>query len=489
MDRWTITLEPSGEPIFLQIARAVARDVARGRLRPGDPLPGSRTFATTLGVHRNTVLAAYRELEAQGYTESVPAKGTRVRFELPDRSPRRPSRPSERDPQKSAFSLTPAPADVLAIPPPRGAIALLGGLPDLRHVPATSLARAYRRIATSKRAASLFGYGDARGEAPLREALAGLLARARGLAIDEDDIVMTRGSQMALFLAARAVVEPGDVVLVEALGYRPGWEAIRAAGAAIEPIAIDGGGIDVDAVRARCRRGRVRAVYVTPHHQYPTTALLGSGRRLALLEVAREHRLAILEDDYDHEFHYDGRPVLPLASADRDGSVIYFGTLSKILAPALRVGFMVGPRPLLDRAAAHRAIIDRQGDRVLEHALADFIDEGELVRHARRMRRLYEGRRRALAAALEQRLGGRVSFTLPVGGMALWAHIPGCDVEALAARCAERGVVFQTAKRFTFDGKRRPYARLGFAAEPEARLDRAVDIIATALSELPPHRR
>ena len=481
MDRWAITLEPSDEPMFLRIARAVARDVGRGRLRPGDPLPGSRTFATTLGVHRNTVLAAYRELEAQGYTESVPAKGTRVRFELPDKPPRRSARTATRDADRLGFALTRAPFDVLASAPPPGAIALLGGLPDLRHVPATSLARAYRRAATSKRAAALFGYGDARGEEALRRALAGLLASARGLAIEANDIVVTRGSQMALFLAARAVIEPGDVVLVEALGYRPAWEALRAAGAVLEPIAVDAGGIDVEAVRARCDRGGVRAVYVTPHHQYPTTVLLGSARRLAILDIAREHRVAILEDDYDHEFHYDGRPVLPLASADSDGSVIYFGTLSKILAPALRVGFMVGPRPFLERATSHRAIVDRQGDRVLEHALADFIDEGELVRHARRMRRLYEARRRTLAAALERRLEGRVSFTLPVGGMALWARFPGVDVEALATRCAEQGVVFQTAKRFTFDGKKRPYARLGYAAEPEARLERAVEIIAAAL--------
>lgn len=480
MDRWAISLDSTDEPMFLRIARAIARDIGNGRLKPGAPLPGSRTFADTLGVHRNTVLAAYRELEAEGYTESLPARETRVRAELPERSPRRVGRPPTFDPERIGFGLTRAPFDVVSPAPAPGSIALQGGLPDLRLIPAKALARAYRRAA-SRRAASLFGYGDPRGEEGLRRALAGVLTRSRGLAIDHDDILVTKGSQMALFLAARTLIGPGDVVLVEALGYRPAWEALRAAGAVLEPIAVDRGGLDVSAVRERCERGGVRAVYVTPHHQYPTTVLLSSARRLELLATAREHRVAILEDDYDHEFHYDGRPVLPLKSADDAGSVVYFGTLSKVLAPSLRVGFLVAPRPLITRAAAHRAIVDRQGDRVMENALADFIEDGELVRHARRMRRLYQIRRGALAAALADHLGERLVFRQPVGGMALWAHAPGVDADAWAARCEARGVVFQTARRFTFDGKRRPYVRLGFAAEPEARLVKAAEVMAACL--------
>ena len=481
VDRWALSLDATDGPMFLRIARAIARDIGRGRLKPGAPLPGSRTFAATLGVHRNTVLAAYRELEAEGYTETLPARETRVRTELPERAPRRARRAPTLDPDRHAFPLNRPPFDVVSPPPPNAAIALLGGLPDLRLLPTTALARAYRRAVT-RRTPSLFGYGDPRGEEVLRRALAVTLSRARGLAIDGDDVLVTRGSQMALFLAARTLVAPGEVVLVEGLGYRPAWEALRAAGAKLEPIVVDRGGIDVSAVRERCERGGVRAIYVTPHHQYPTTVLLSSARRLELLAIAREHQVAILEDDYDHEFHYEGRPVLPLKSADEAGSVVYLGSFSKVLAPALRVGFLVAPRPLLTRAAAHRAIVDRQGDRLLEHALADLMEEGELLRHARRMRRLYQVRRGALVGALTAHLGDHLSFELPVGGMALWAHARGVDVDAWAARCGARGVVLQTARRFTFDAKRRPYLRLGFAAEPEARIQRAVEIMAACLS-------
>ncbi len=484
MDRLSLDLDASDDPMFLRIARAVTRDVGRGRLRPGDALPGSRTLAETLGVHRNTVLAAFRELEAQGWIESLPARGTRVRAELPDRPPARSAPPAKRDPDALGFAIGKAPADVVNVPPGPSTIALLGGLPDLRRIPSAALARAYRRAATS-RASLPFGYGDPRGEPELRRALASVLSRARGLAIDAEDVVITRGSQMALFLAARTVLAPGDVVLVEELGYRPAWEALRAAGATLVPIPVDRGGIDVGAVREACKQhDRVRAVYVTPHHQYPTTVLLSSARRLELLAVARERRLAIFEDDYDHEFHYDGRPVLPLASADTIGSVVYFGTLSKILAPALRTGFLVAPRPFLERVAAHRAIVDRQGDRILERALADFIEEGELVRHARRMRRLYEARRSVLVQALERHFGDSLSFTLPKGGMAVWGRLHGADIEAFAAACEARGVLFQTAKRFTFDGRKRPYLRIGFAGEPEARLEKAVRRMAEALAAL-----
>src|SRR5262249_15917197 len=157
-----------------------------------------------------------------------------------------------------------------------------------------------------------------------------------------------------LDLAARALLRPGDVVAVEELGYRPAWEALRNAGAELVPVPIDEHGLRVDALPRR-----LRAVYVTPHHQYPTTGILSAACRIELLALAERQGFAIFEDDYDHEFHYEGRPVLPLASADCAGSVVYLGTLSKVLAPGLRIGYVVAPRPVLDRIAAHRLYVDR----------------------------------------------------------------------------------------------------------------------------------
>lgn len=475
---------PEGEsPLFVRIARAISSDIRRGRLRPGDALPGSRTLAKSLGVNRNTVVAALRELELEGYLETEGARATRVRAELPETRPRRFARATEgRSSTAIGFDLMPRAPDLTAPRPPKGAVALLGGLPDLRLVPKEALARAYRRVLKSARGPELLGYGDPRGELALRSALAAMVSEKRALAASADDVVVTRGSQMALYLAARAVLEPGDRVAVEALGYRPAWQALREAGAELVPIPVDRSGLDVSVIAANA--SKLKAVYVTPHHQYPTTAVLSPARRIALLETARAHRLAIFEDDYDHEFHYEGRPITPLASADRTGQVVYIGTLSKILAPALRIGFVIAPARLLDRIAALRTVVDRQGDRLLELAVADLCIEGELARHARKMRGIYAARREALAEALASELGSVLSFHLPPGGMAIWAEARGVDVDMWAEAAHEGGVAFQTARRFTFDEGRRRAVRLGFAAEPEARLALGARRMARALERV-----
>ncbi len=472
-------------PVFLQISRALAEDVRRGRLKPGAPLPGSRTLAQTLKVHRNTVLAAYRELAAEGWISTTHARGTFVSQALPETPPRAfsakaPARTAI--PERLGYEL-PAHEDVGPTlgEGPRTLLALGGGVPDVRLFPRAALARAYRR-ALRQRTRSLLEYGDPRGDAGLRQALAQMLSSVRGLAAAPENVLITRGSQMGLDLLARALLRPGDVVAVEALGYRPAWAALRAAGAKLRALPVDGEGLDVAALEALCAKQPVRAVYVTPHHQYPTTVGLSAARRLRLLQLARACRFAVLEDDYDHEFHYEGRPVLPLASADTDGAVVYVGTLSKLLAPGLRLGFTVAPRPLIDRLVALRRYVDRQGDLALEAAVAELFEDGEVQRHARRARKAYALRRDALIDALRKELGGALSFEVPAGGMALWARAArGVDVEAWAQRALTRGVRLFPGRSFAFDGKPRPFLRLGYASLDERELREAVKRISSVV--------
>lgn len=478
-----VDLDPAGDlPLFSRIAHAIAADIRRGRLRPGDPLPGSRTLAETLGVHRNTVLAAYCELQAEGWIDSAPARGTFVSTTLPEPTPRRPGAALRAGvPARPAFELPPGPELAPPIARTPGLLALPGGVPDVRLVPAAALARAYRRALARR---DLLGYGDPRGLPELRAALATMLAATRGLACGEHDLVVTRGSQMALYLVARALLRPGDLVAVEDPGYRPAWEALRLAGAQLVPLPVGPHGLDVDALAALLAQKPVRALYTTPHHQYPTTVTLAAGRRLQLLALARAHRLAVLEDDYDHEFHYEGRPVLPLASIDTAGSVVYIGTLSKVLAPGLRIGYVVAPAPLLDRVAALRTFVDYSGDRTLEAAAADLLTRGDVGRHIRRARRTYLARRDALAAALHTRLGDTLHFTPPTGGMALWARVRGVDPLAWARAAHARGVAFQVGRQFAFDGRSLPFLRLGFAALDERALAEAARRMAQALADL-----
>jgi GntR family transcriptional regulator/MocR family aminotransferase len=287
---------------------------------------------------------------------------------------------------------------------------------------------------------------------------------------------------MALALLARALIRPGDIVAVEQLGYGPAWESFRREGAEIVGVPVDDDGLRIDALERLIAESAVRAVYVTPHHQFPTTVTLSAGRRLRLLELARVHRFAIIEDDYDHDFHYDGRPVLPLASADPAGVVAYIGTLSKVLAPGLRVGYLAAPVPLIERLAAHRSYIDTQGDQVLEYAIAELLEEGTIQRHIRRVRREYRDRRDALAAALRNELGDELGFDIPAGGIALWGRArKGLDVDAWARSAREKGAVIVTAAAYTLDGRAQPFVRLGFASLDSKELKEGVRRLAAAL--------
>jgi GntR family transcriptional regulator/MocR family aminotransferase len=379
------------------------------------------------------------------------------------------------------FALPDVPADYRQPPLPRGTLNLSNGAPDVRLVPARMLGRAYRR-ALSLRAPELLAYGDAAGHAELRAAVASMLSSTRGLAARADDVVITRGSQMALNLTARALLRPGDTVAVEHPGYRPAWEAFRAAGATVVPLGVDDDGVDVDAIRSIAPAAKLRAVYVTPHHQYPTTVTLKAARRLSLIALARARRFAIIEDDYDHEFHYDGRPVLPLAASDHGGTVVYIGTLSKILAPGLRIGYVVAPRPVLNSIGAIRSLLDIQGDLATEAAVAELIEDGELQRHVARVRRVYEHRREILSSALRRAFNDDIEFTVSPGGMAFWVRF-NMDVgwDRWVAQGLERGVFWYTGRRYAFDGRSTPFARFSFAWLDERELPEAVRRMAAAL--------
>ena len=470
----TLKAEPC-EPVYLQITRAVSADILRGRLAPGASLPGSRTLARTLGVHRNTVLAAYRELQAQGWIDPLP-RSTRVSAAPPLASVWEPGALRN----VLGFPLEPpAPPALCDLPRLPGTLTFGTGLPDLRLMATEELARAYARALRNR---SLLGYGDPKGEIHLRTSLATLLSGLRGLTVAVDQLMVVGGSQMALDLVARTLLRPGDRVAVEDPGYAPAWTTLRYAGAELVPIPVDAGGLRVDLLEEELDRGPVRALYCTPHHQFPTTVTLEPARCRRLLELARKHHLAVLEDDYDFEFPFEGSPAPPLANGDLAGVVIYMGSLSKVVAPGLRLGFVAGPRALVDALALRRHAADRQGDQVLERAMAELLDDGLLQRHMRKMLRIYQTRRTVLAEALERELGGAVRFTLPSGGMSLWLRAdPALDVEAWGARAERHGVQFYPGRHYDFNGRARPNLRLGFSTLDENELLEAVRRLKEAL--------
>ncbi len=478
MGRWEVSfaVERRREvPLFQQIANAITTDIRRGRLRPGDALPGTRSLARALGVQRMTVVAAFDELVAEGWIANQRARGAFVSSDLPDMQPRRfaPGELPGGMAARTGFDLLPAPNPELPIHVPRGGLLFAPSRPDVRLAPGKILGRAVRRAMSTR--PELLSYGNPEGHARLRRAVAEMLVSTRSVAIGPENVCITRGSQMALSLVARSVLRPGDVVAVEQLGYRSAWEAFLQAGARVIGLPLDGDGLQVHALEHALRTHPIRAVYVTPHHQFPTTVTMSAGRRLKLLELAKANRIAVIEDDYDHEFHYDGQPVLPLASADRFGVVVYVGTFSKVLAPALRIGYVAAPIPLIERIAAHRSHFDTQGDQVLEYVVGELLEEGEIQRHIRRVRREYRLRRDTLVEALRKHLGDRLSFDVPAGGIALWVRADeALDVDEWALSARERGVVVVTGRKYALDGHSQPFLRLGFASLDNRELQEGV---------------
>jgi len=482
--RAVLTVDEGDFPVFVRIARGIADDVRRGRLRPGEALPGTRALAESIGVNRNTVVAAYGELVAEGWAVTRAGGGTFVAASLPQRRPRpfaatvRPASVAS----SAGFAVRDDAAPELRPVVPPGVLFMAGGVPDVRLVPVRLLSRAFRRAVMARNAGEALGYGDVRGDARLRAAVADLVRETRGIPARAGDVLITRGSQMALYLIARAVIPAGAAVAVEDIGYRPAWDVFQRAGVRALPVRVDAHGLDVEALAAVAKREDVRAVYVTPHHQYPTTVTLAPGRRVALLDLARRERFAIVEDDYDHELHYEGRPVLPLAGADVHGCVVYVGTLSKVLAPGLRLGYVVAPGPIVERLARERFLVDRQGDTVGERTAAELIEDGSIARHVRRMRRVYERRRDLLVELLGRTFGGAVEARAPSGGIALWArvHLPSAQIVLWERRALQQGVAFVAGERFSFRGRPTPFARFGFAPLDERELVEAVRRLARA---------
>jgi GntR family transcriptional regulator / MocR family aminotransferase len=469
-------LSLAGVPLTKQIGAALVNEIRRGRLRAGAVVPSSRALAESLGVHRNTVLAAYDELIGQGYLETEKARGTFVSARVPADLPAHRPRASRKVPLDLAPSRLVLPRSLRP-----GDLPLLGGLPDLREFPREALHRAYR--ASLKRGPEVLDYAGSGGHPRLIASTLEYLRTKRGLVSEPTHMVITRGSQQALFLAAKALIGRRTVMAVEAAGYPPAWESFRLAGAQLVPISIDSEGLVVSELEKLVEKTEIAAVYVTAHHQYPTTVSLSGPRRLELLRLAEKARFVIIEDDYDHEFHFEGHPIFPLARDDEAELVLHIGTFSKVFAPGLRIGYAVGREELVERMKQIRLSIDRQGDAVLELAVAQMMEDGDFDAHVRRMFRLYEQRRTVFYECLRSELGHVLGIDQARGGLATWVRVERrISAEEWALRAYERGVHVQPGSLFSFDSRKKmPFLRLGFSRLNEHEIVDAIGRLKKAL--------
>jgi GntR family transcriptional regulator/MocR family aminotransferase len=530
-------LDPSASsPLYRQVYDGLREAILAGRLRPGERLPATRALAADLGVARNTVILAFEQLRAEGYLVGRRGAGTRVRATLPDallsvRSPSAGARApaggsasaggraavgstavaahAPEDPRSSAGG---APSESTSSPirlSRQGAILVAAGAAMVRRggkapvpfrlgVPALDAfpARLWARLTARRwRGGGIYlGDGDPAGQPELRAAIADYVANARGARCSADQVVVVGGIQHGVDLMARVLLDPGDPVWVEDPGYLPAHAVLRAAGARLVPVPVDDEGLDIAAGERAAPAARL--AHVTPSHQFPLGAVLSAPRRLALLDWARRADAWVVEDDYDSEFRYAGRPLPCLQGLEatrlRPGCaarVLYLGTFSKTLVPGLRLGYLIVPEALVEPMRAARGATDWHAPTPQQSVLADFIGEGHYARHLRRVRALYAERQATLIAAAEAELADHLTLAPDQAGLHLVGWLPlGADDQQAAAAAATEGVLVYPISNYRLT--RMPAASrggllLGYAGFDDAALRKGIGRLRLALEAVP----
>ena len=473
----------SNLPIYLQIANQIIHLIQSGILKPGLKLPGSRSLAKSLDLHRQTIVRALEELETQSWVEVQPSRGTFISNELPHTKARKLNAGQQPHaiPAKTAFSYYTRPyleePNVIT-----QRLAFNDGSPDARLAPVNELATAYARNLRQGQDRLMMGYGNSHGSSYLRETVSAEFNKSRGLNSQAQNVMITRGSLMAVYLVANTLLRKGDVIVVGEMSYPTGNMVFQKQEAKIERISIDECGLCIDELETLCEKKKIKAIYVTSHHHHPTTVTLSPNRRLRLLQLAQQYGFAIIEDDYDYDFHYGNSPLLPLASADPNGQVIYIGSFSKATAPAFRVGYIVAPANFITELVKLRRAVDYQGDIFLENAVADLISGGILRRYLRKSLSQYRERRDLLCALLKEQMGGEVEFVVPEGGMALWARFdPKIDLIATSKAADAAGLYFSDGRFYHPPGKELNATRMGFASMNLQELEQCVAILKASL--------
>jgi GntR family transcriptional regulator/MocR family aminotransferase len=470
----------SATPVYLQIANRMAQEIKDGRIGAGIKLPGTRQLAGALNIHRKTIIKSYEELEAQGWIEMRPSKGTFTRNKPPGITPRKfvgepvnnEAFPAETGYPVRINTLIKTPAN-----PMRHVTGFHEG-PDARLMPLEDLLKAYRSVLLKKINLRYTSYVETAGIEKFRRILSDYLNETRGLQTGFENVMVTRGGTMGLYLVVAALFTAGDTILVGDTNYYYADRTFMQAGMRLVRVTVDDQGIDVDAIERICASTKVSAVFITPHHHFPTTVTLSPERRKKLLALAESAGFVIIEDDYDYDFHYERSPIFPLLSADKKGMVVYIGTLSKTVSPAIRTGYVVAPVNLINELAKLRQLVDTQGDPIMELALVNLFREGVIHRHLKKALLEYRQRRDFMCSALSEGVGDKVRFSIPEGGLSIWARFePSIPLPSLAAQLKERGIVLSNGLIYNTAGRSLNATRLGFGWMKIKEAEKAIHLL------------
>jgi GntR family transcriptional regulator/MocR family aminotransferase len=486
-------------PLYLQLASEIIQLICRGILKPGEALPSSRELAQSLQLNRKTVVATYEEMDAQGWVETRNRSGVYVSSQLPETS----ARAMNQNSKKSIRSRQPAyplikmePFDKLTITNSNiesnapGASQPLykidDGFPDPRIAPIEQLVREYRRLGKGRLANQFLMYGPEQGSYRLRVELANFLNRTRGMQVTEKEILITKGTQMAIYLTTQLLIRPGDTVFVPEPGYIDANQTFKLAGANLVFVPVDKDGMDVDRIEQLCKKKIPKIIYIIPHHHRPTTVTLSAERRMRLMNLARKYGFALLEDDYDFDYHFTSNPLLPLASVDNGRHIIYVGSFCKSIAPGIRIGFMVAPELVISQAAAIRKLIDRQGEQLLEEAIAELLSACDISRHIKKSHKVYQERLNNTCRLLREQLGEYVTFDRPNGGLAIWAtYRKNISARAVALNAGKLGLKISDGRNYFFQpniSMPNDFIRIGYCSLDETEMAGAIAIWKRALT-------
>ncbi|OQP61281.1 hypothetical protein A3860_06105 [Niastella vici] len=470
-------------PVYLQIANSVIHEMRKGRVGPGIKLPGTRQMAELLEVHRKTIVRAYEELDAQGWIEMHPSKGTFTSKELPEINGRRFSNNQKQNffPPTTGYTVKVNNSIRTPVLPLRHIMGFHDG-PDMRLVPTDELGRAYKGVLSRHAYFKYMSYVETHGIQKFREVLSDYLNTSRGVQTSFENILVTRGSQQALYLLSLVLFSKGDTIIVGDTNYYYADHVFLLAGMQLARVKVDECGIDVEAIEKLCSRKKIKALFITSHHHYPTTVTLSAARRIKLLSLAEKYGFIIIEDDYDYDFHYLSSPMLPLVSADTKGMVVYIGTLSKTIAPAIRTGYIIAPQNLILELSRVRQLVDTQGDPIMELALIEMFEEGHIKRHLKKATLLYHKRRDFLCNLLREQLSDVIDFKTPDGGLAIWAKFhKSVPLPPLTEKLKAKGLILSNGLIHNTSAVSLNSTRMGFGWMNEEETAQAVEMLSRTI--------
>ncbi|MCU0290733.1 MAG: PLP-dependent aminotransferase family protein [Thermoanaerobaculaceae bacterium] len=476
----------SHEPVYRQISRQIRGMVAAGALPAGFRLPPERRLARALGVNRSTVLQAYDELKGEGLLDAHVGRGTSVR--PPRQAAAAPASDVPPLPWRQLFrrvgpdALDPLVRDLLAMSERQDGISLAVGLPAPELLPVQELRDVLRRL-FDEVGPALLQHCPTEGHTPLRESIAGLLAR-RGILCDASEVLVLSGSQQGLDLAARVLLDPGDVVVVEEPSFFGALQCFRAAQARLVGVPVDGEGMRTDVLEWVLQRHRPKLIYTLPTFQNPSGAVLSLERRRHLLELAYRYQVPVLEDDPYSDLRYAGEPVPTLRTLDTHGYVLYLSTFSKVLSPGLRLGFLVAPRPAQRQMMLAKQAVDLHTNTPGQWLVDRFLRDGLYAPHLLRVREAYAARLDAMEATLRSCAPAGVTWQRPEGGFYVWCRLSGdVDARTLATHAAAAGVSYLPGRSCLVSEPAEDHIRLNFSFSSPELIREGVRRLCTALGE------